>query len=410
MLAFDKAYSSKWGAGRMPYTEQHLDSDGDNDSDRLKELHLRDFVTYQDELDRAEPRELAVPYLWKWRDVSPLLDRVHAGRSLDKVRRRSLSFSNPGLGGRPFASTTMLASMSIYYPQDIASVHRHTSTASRLLLSGDGAYTTVGGEKCSMSRADLVITQNGEWHDHGNDGTEPIIWANVLDVPLLEQLNAIMTEWDYYETDPTTNSGKPIHKKAQSFFHPPGYSDELFHVGGIVPRFGPERRGRGVHTPKYIYQWSRTREVLHRLRREAGSPYDGIIVEYTNPVTGDSVAPTLAFHAQLLRASEATRTHKHTSSTIYCVIEGNGFTEVDGKRLEWEPNDVFVVPGWKWHRHINMQSTADACLYSVTDAPIHHKLCIYREIEKTEKGKSREIHPWPSRPEPDSRVPGVVDR
>src|SRR5579862_6735849 len=157
----------------------------------LKAAHMTDFGIVQNELEIAEPREIAVPHIWRWRDVSPWLDKVYSGMSLKEVHRRTLALSNPGMNGRPLATTTLLTSMSIYYPGDIAGVHRHTANASRFLLEGQGAYTTVGGEKCALERGDLVITPNGEWHDHGNDGTTPIIWVNVLDIGLVESLNAI---------------------------------------------------------------------------------------------------------------------------------------------------------------------------------------------------------------------------
>lgn len=381
-------------------TLAHLEKTGAG----LKAAHLTDFAVVQSELEIAEPRELAVPHIWKWCDVSPWLDRVYSGMSLDEIHRRTLALSNPGLGGRPFAASTLLTSMSIYYPNDIANVHRHMANASRFMLEGKDAYTTVGGEKCPLERGDLVITPNGEWHDHGNDGSAPIVWVNVLDIPLVETLNAIMTEWEYYEVNANSNSQEVVARKSQSFIRLAGYSDQMFGAGGIVPRFGPERRGRGVHSPKYLYRWEKSWDILQHLKKEAGSPYDGIIVEYTNPVDGGSVVPTMSFEAQLFRPGEKTQLHRHTSNAVYCVIEGTGTTEIDGKRFDWERNDIFVVPGWKWHRHYNNSNNADACLYSVTDAPVHHKLHMYREQARGDNGEITEVWPWPYQPGAANRV------
>jgi gentisate 1,2-dioxygenase len=367
----------------------------------LSAAHLTDFGIVQNELEIPEPRELAVPHIWKWSEVSPWLDKTYSGMSLNEVHRRTLALTNPGLKGRPLAATTLLTSMSIYYPGDLAGVHRHTANASRFLLEGHGGYTTVGGEKCPLERGDLVITPNGEWHDHGNDGTAPIVWVNVLDIGLVEYLNAIFTEWDYFEKN--LSSGETRKTKTQTFIRPAGWSETMFKEGGIMPCFGPEQRGRGVHSPKYLYQWHKAREILQGLRSEAGSPYDGIIVEYVNPLSGESVVPTLSFNAQLLRAGESTQTHRHTASTVYCVIEGEGETEVDGQRLNWTRNDIFVIPGWKWHRHSNL-SSGDSCLYSVSDAPVHKKLHLYREQERVASGGLREVHPWPARPQPAAHV------
>ncbi|MDA0261924.1 MAG: cupin domain-containing protein, partial [Proteobacteria bacterium] len=146
--------------------------------------------------------------------------------------------------------------------------------------------------------------------------------------------------------------------------------------------------------PMYIYRWDNTRATLDRLRDHAGSPFDGILVEYTDPVNGGPVVPTMSFRAQLLRAGETTRTHRHTTNTVYCALEGEGVSEVGGMELEWHRNDVFIVPGWTWHSHIN-RGTADAVLYSVSDAPVHEKLGVYLEQEKSPTGEISQVVPWP---------------
>jgi gentisate 1,2-dioxygenase len=369
----------------------------------LEASHLVDFAVVQAELEIPEPRPAAVPHVWKWSDVKPWLARTYAGMSLEEVHRRTLAFKNPGLNGRPFAASSLFMSISMYFPGDEAGVHRHMASASRFLLEGTGGFTTVGGEKCALERGDLVITPNGQWHDHGNDGREPIVWVNVLDIPMTEFFNAVMTEWDYRELDPASNSGEPVRKKMQSLSVPAGYSRRLFGSGGIVPRFGPERRGEGAHSPMYLYKWRDTEATLEALRAERGSRFDGVIVEYVDPVSGGSVVPTLSFSAQLLRPGEATEQHRHTASAIYCVLEGRGYSEVGGKRLDWSENDLFVVPGWMWHRHVNRAADGDAVLYSVSDAPALRKLGFYREQAWREGAAPAEVEPWP-RFDPDRRA------
>ena len=69
-----------------------------------------------------------------------------------------------------------------------------------------------------------------------------------------------------------------------------------------------------------------------------------------NPVTGEPVFKTLNYSAQLLRPGEETELKRETAGTYYVVIEGTGATEIAGKRFEWEPNDIFVVPNFVWRR------------------------------------------------------------
>lgn len=355
---------------------------------------ITDFRVVMEELEIAEPRKMAVPHLWNWDYIRKSLtesDRL----DLTEVHRRAFALCNPGLGGRPLAATTLFAAVSVYYPGDKAPVHRHTPSASRFALEGSGGYTNVAGEKLEMGRGDLVITPNGEWHDHGNDGDEPIFWVDVLDAPLIESLNAIMTDWDYVEPPDGSNTHEPIEKTEQSVSRPADYSQSLFSASGIVPRFGGTGRMGRRFTPKYMYRAEEVRRAQSLLRDERGDPYEGIIVEYTDPMSGEPVVPTLSFRSQLIRSGEVLGWKRQTASTVYCVLEGQGATEFDDRRFEWGPNDVFVIPGWSWRRHINGDPANDAVLYSVSDAPAQEKLGVFRAQGRDESGTVTDISRWP---------------
>ena len=349
-------------------------------------LNLTEFWEQRAELEPTAPRSTAQPCLWKWRDIEPRLRRAADIVPIEEAERRALLFSNPGLKPRPFMTNTLFGAYSLYNPGEHAPVHRHTPSASRYLLEGDGGYTTVDGEKCKMFRGDLILTPNGTWHDHGNDGDAPIIWMDVLDLPLVENLNASIFEFDYTEVDPQSNTGESIARPTQTIRHQDDHSTRLYGAGGMAPLFGDQVRGLGGHSPMLIYRGAETRAQLDRLRDYDGSPFDGVIIEMVDPATGGPVMPTMSYRAQLLRPSETTQEHRHTASAIYCVIEGSGTTVVNGTRLEWERNDAFAIPGWAWHHHENTTSD-DAVLYSVTDAPVLDKLCLYREQTRTDDGQ-----------------------
>lgn len=353
-----------------------------------------DFRKVMAELEIPEPRVRALPHIWKWDDIRRRLTAADAF-DLDKIHRRAFALCNPGLGGRPAVATTLFASVSVYYPGDHAPVHRHTPSASRFALEGHGGYTNVAGEKLVMTRGDLVITPNGEWHDHGNDGDEPVFWIDVLDAPLIEHVNGIMTEWDYYERDPASNSGEPVKRTTQSVTRPRDYSQALFAGAGIVARSAGEGRVGRRFTPKYMYRAAEMRRAQDLLRGEPGSPYDGILLEYTDPVGGGPVVPTLSFRSQLLRPGEATRRRRRTASAVYCVLEGCGVTEAGGRHLHWSRNDVFVVPGWTWNSHANADPRADAVLYSVSDEPALAKLGVLRDQGMRDDGSIEDLARWP---------------
>ena len=318
-----------------------------------------------------------VPHRWRWAEIAPYLDKIaelaHGAdvSPIEFAERQQFLLTNPGLGGRLQVTSTMRCAVSIYNPGDVAPVHIHTPNASRTILSDEGGYTTIEGERCEAARGDLILTPNGTWHDHGNDGSEPVVWIDVLDFPLMEFLDCVWLDEAY-------PGGTQGNSRAQPVSLPGSYSHKLYGQGGLVPSFVAHRRGFGRDTsPLFHYRGAEVREVLAGLRQEEGDPYDAIALRFVNPATGASVFPTLDYRAQLLRPGEATRFKRETASTLYVAIEGQGVTEIAGRRLDWQTNDIFIVPSFAWRRHIN-QGEADAVLYAVSDAPLMEKIGQYR--------------------------------
>ncbi|MGR7003500.1 hypothetical protein ACU686_45220 [Yinghuangia aomiensis] len=89
---------------------------------------------------------------------------------------------------------------------------------------------------------------------------------------------------------------------------------------------------------------SHLRGAARPRRRGRGLPYDGVIAEYTNPVTGGSVMPTMGAHMQLLRPGQATRAHRHTGSVVYTVAKGQGVSVIAGTALPVEQGRHFRRP------------------------------------------------------------------
>jgi len=297
---------------------------------------------------------------------------------IDEAERRGLFLANPGLGGKPYMTNTLLSDLQLLRPGETAPTHRHTSSSSRFHMTGKGAYTTVEGEKCPMEPGDVIINPSWAWHDHGNDGREDVIYWNVLDVPLVEHLDNIFYDFEYVEAGDARPDVQSVKKTL-------GYSEHLYSAPAVAPNF-VAKSGK-PYSAKLIYRWKETQKLLNRLRSYQGSVYDGIIVEYVHSETGGPVLPTMSFHMQLLRPGERLLSHRHTSSTVYCVVEGEGYTEVDGKRLEWDKYDFFAIPSWFWHEHVNLRADQEAILFSVSDLPTIRKLGLYREQGRTPLGE-----------------------
>ena len=328
-----------------------------------------------------------LPTRWRWQDYGPVLHRISeiASRAdvspIEFADRQSILLTNPGLGGRLQVASTMRCAVSVYNPGDVAPAHVHSANASRTILSDHGGYTNVEGERCDAKRGDLILTPNGTWHDHGNDFDTPVIWIDMLDWPLLEYLDIAWVDLDYQGAGETSNA------KIQRTEHTDGYSSRLYGAGGLKPAFVSHQRGWGHNpTPMIHYRGADVREALDALRSEAGDPYEGIKLEFVNPVTGSPVYHTMNYAAQLLRPGEQTKTKRETCNTFVVVIDGTGTTEVGGQKFDWGPNDIMMLPNFLWRRHKNT-GKGDAVLYTVSDLALMKNIGQYRAQGKDADGR-----------------------
>ena len=311
---------------------------------------------------RDEPQSRFVPFRWRWQDLRPQAMRALELVGTREAERRVICCTNPAAGRG--ATPTLVANVQVVGPGEIARAHRHTAAALRMIIESTGGYTVVNGEAIPMLPGDLVLTPNWTWHDHANDSETPMMWLDGLDAPLVGMLEAQFRE-EYPQEVQT-----------------PREDMDLSHVkwGGAAlrPAWGMAEETRD--SPLWHYPWRQTKAALDRLASiDGGSPHDGVIFEYTNPRDGGHVMPTIACYVQMLRPGQHTEAHRHTSSSVYHVIEGQGATIVDGERLSWDSKDIFTVPGWARHEHVNESATQPAYLFSFTDEPVYRALNLYRE-------------------------------
>jgi gentisate 1,2-dioxygenase len=286
-----------------------------------------------------EPRSKAVPHLWHWRDLRPQAMRAGELVGTQQAERRVLRLTNPELPGMS-ASNTLVANIQIVMPGEIARAHRHSAAALRLIIEGGGGYTVVNGERVPMYPGDLVLTPNWSWHDHANDTDAPMMWLDGLDTPLVRLLEA-----------------------------------------GFYEEYDQERQafGAAVNASQWHYPFPEMQAALQRLAAaDPDGAENGIVLEYTNRITGGPVMPTIACTMQLLRPGGKTQASRRVCCTNYHVIEGAGYSMVGGRQLDWEDKDVFTVPTWTFHEHVN-SGDRPAFLFSFSDAPVMKALSLYRE-------------------------------
>src|SRR6185437_16258238 len=138
----------------------------------------------------AQPTSPVAPALWRYDELRKHM--MEAGRLItaEEAERRVLVLENPALRGRSCITQSLFAGLQLILPGEVAPAHRHTQTALRLVLDGEGAYTAVDGERTTMRYGDFIITPSWTFHDHGNDGAEPVVWLDGLDIPMVRFFDA----------------------------------------------------------------------------------------------------------------------------------------------------------------------------------------------------------------------------
>jgi gentisate 1,2-dioxygenase len=305
--------------------------------DEMRPQHLYPLWEVLSALVTPEPQTRAVPAKWAYNDVRGYLMRAGDLISAEQAERRVVILENPGMPGESAITPRLYAGLQLVLPGEIAPCHRHSQSALRFIMEGDGAYTAVDGEKAFMKQFDLILTPNWRWHDHGNPSNNPIIWLDGLDIPTIR-----------------AKFGRGLRPlKAGSVRHETP-REPLFH---------------------YPYaEWSASLEALSS--SEAPDPHIGHALEFLNPSNGGAVMPTISAHVRQLPAGFESRLRQSTESAVFTVIEGEGEVEIGEITYRLEPRDIVVVPSWAPTR---WRADRKLVLFAYTDRVVQEKLCLYRE-------------------------------
>jgi gentisate 1,2-dioxygenase len=333
--------------------------------DELAEHGAGALWTVANAIEPWEPVAHSVPFMWSYEKLRPMVLRSTELVRPEDAGRRVVMLLNPRRHDVAASVGWLYSGIQIMLAGERASAHRHGASALRWILEGEGAYTIVDGEKARLAANDFVITPHGTWHEHGSEGTSgPVIWQDGLDIPLV---NALEANW--YQVHPDLH---------QALVGVVDRSPAEFMSAGVLPV--DARTWNRPYSPLLRYPWERSYEALLALSRSnAGSEFDGHVLRYCNPVNGADVMATMGAQLQRLDGGQATKAHRHTGNSMVTVAKGRGHSIIGGQRFDWRKDDVFCIPAWAWHEHVNDDPSNDAVLFSFDDRPVISALSLYRE-------------------------------
>lgn len=327
--------------------------------DRIAKDHMTPLWEVLGALVPKQPSSPALPTLWRYAN---LRDQVmEAGRLItaEQAERRVLILENPGLPGQSAITQSLYAGLQLILPGEVAPAHRHTQSALRLVMDGEGAYTAVDGERTTMRRGDFIITPSWTFHDHGNLGDQPVVWLDGLDIPTVRFYDAGFAE----------------HGQSTS-------QDTVRPEGDALARYGNNMvpvdfyQGPAEPTRVFVYPYARTKESLDQIAAGQPDPHFGHKLRFVNPATGASPMPTIGAFAQRLPVGFETRPYRCTDGTVYVCLEGEAAVAVGDQEWQLQRDDIFVVPSWQ---SLKFLAKRDTTLFSYSDRPALQSLGLWRE-------------------------------
>jgi gentisate 1,2-dioxygenase len=272
----------------------------------------------------AEPRPDLLPAHWTYAEARDLLTRSAPLLSMEQTERRNVIMVNPSEGNHYPTLLTEVLAYQMILPGEHARTHRHSPHAGRLVIEADaGTYTVVDGAKVTMHPGDVVLTPGWSWHGHGHDGDTPAYWLDFLDVPLVQLLHPM-------------------------FFEP--FPDGFQAADADIP------------TPTaLIFAWADTEA---RLDAEPAPADDG---HGRRVELGSPALPTIGLYMERLDAGSKTKQLRTTANRVFCVVDGEGSTQVGDVRYPWSKGDVVAVPAWTYSAH---ETAGGATLFEMTDEPL----------------------------------------
>jgi gentisate 1,2-dioxygenase len=294
---------------------------------------------------------------WRYAAIRPLLMRAGELTPIEKAERRVLVLANPGHGlDKMQASAAIYLGMQLLLPGEWAPSHRHTPNAVRMVVEGEGAWTNVDGEKCSMRRGDLILTPTGMWHEHGHDGQDPVVWLDVLDLPLVFYAEA------------------SYHVNGQRQAEHAGRSDRAYLHGGMVPTPVFGRASRAY--PMLHFPWVQARSALEALA-DNQPDLKAVQISYVNPETGSDVQNILGFYALMLRPGQKLQLPARSPASVFHLIDGSALVRVESQVFSLDEADTCCVPGFTPTSLENCSASEPAFLFIADEAPLHRKLGVY---------------------------------
>ncbi len=223
-------------------------------------------------------------------------------------------------------------------PRGKLAPHRHLAEEMMFIVSGKGYTLMWNGkdsgktEKLEWSEGDLLSPSLNAWHQHFNASNTPARYLSITTAPLTENVfkNSAFLNANDFTFDDRWNKSSALKKPE--------------HFGNVTQ--GPDTvRFRAGH----IFPDLRNRQMADR-----GDGMLGVTLDPEGDMAGNELFEMEI--REFSRPDASSPTHRHLWETIYYILKGEGYAELQReggpeRRLDWKEGDMFLVEANEYHVH-----------------------------------------------------------
>ena len=119
-----------------------------------------------------------------------------------------------------------------------------------------------------------------------------------------------------------------------------------------------------------VFPWSKMQEVLDNVSGTWATE------DYVK-ADGRPISKVLGGSAERIDAGTSSKCIRETSSSVYHVVSGHGYSIIGDDKVSWKEGDTFCIPAWYRFQHFASDEMR-VYLYRFHDKPMLSSLGFYR--------------------------------
>jgi len=115
--------------------------------------------------------------------------------------------------------------------------------------------------------------------------------------------------------------------------------------------------------------------------------HHGKTAHISEPATLGSNVQTMMMFIEELAPGGKNGRHRHFSEALVYILEGRGYSVIDGVQYDWQKGDVLAVPMMAWHQHFNADPDQPVRFLACTNQPLLRSMGLFQmEDDERQEG------------------------